>query len=119
MSITVAVQARSFIECAGEALFANKAKNMVSLALDAAGFIPGAGLAHTVVQLGVGITGTVNSAIHEDLAGSFMGIAGIHLTALEPLAKSIPVLGTGLNAVGTVKDIGETVRDYLQCKSVN
>jgi RHS repeat-associated protein len=92
--------------------------NGVSLGLDIAGFIPfGGGLAHTVTQLGVGAASTVNSAMHGNVGGSLISIAGFHLTALEPLATAIPGIGTTLNAVGTGFDLKNVVKDYQTCMS--
>ncbi len=94
--------------CAGQAL----KKNAVSLTLDAVGFVPGESTAATLFQVGVGVTSTVYSATQQDTSGSFMGIAGIQLTAFYPfatqagwgIAKSVPIAGTLLNVVSTGKD---------------
>ena len=99
------------------------AHNSVSLALDAAGFIPGEGVPKAVTQLGVGLAGVANSAIQKSGSGVFLGIAGIHLTALEPfakeagwsVAKAVPVAGTLLNVGATLYDLSSVGKDYRAC----
>lgn len=106
-------------KCLGEAAKSNG----VSIALDLAGFIPGEGLAGAITQLSIGIVSTVNSAAHQDASGSFMSIAGIHLTVLAPFAKqagwsfakAVPIAGTLLNVVSTGSDLNTARRDYLAC----
>jgi RHS repeat-associated protein len=112
-------QFRQPIVCSGEAV----GNNVASLALDAAGFIPGEGIAKALTQISVGIVGTVYSASQKDVTGSFLGIAGIHLSALEPmavdaggsLAKAIPVAGTALNTFTTGRDLRQIGKDYKKC----
>ena len=68
-----------------------------------------------VTQLGVGFASATNSAFRQDLPGFFMSIAGVHLTALEPVAKAVPILGTFLNVVSTGYDAYQTYEDYKKC----
>ncbi len=101
------------------------AKNGISLGLDVLGFIPGEGIVKAVTQIGIGTVATVYSATQRDKAGAFLGIAGIHLSALEPvavdaggsLAKGIPILGWGLNVVSTGHDLSQWREDYQKCMS--
>jgi RHS repeat-associated protein len=107
--------------CAARAL----SKNALSLTTDALGFIPGESLANTVFQLGVGITGTVNSAINRDVAGSLGGIAGIHVAAFAPfakeagwsIAKSVPGFGMLLNGAFTLRDLIQVGSEIQKCAS--
>jgi RHS repeat-associated protein len=100
-------------------------KNGLSLAIDVAGLIPGESLAKTLFDIGSGVVGSMNSL--NDYPGFFMGIAGIEISALKPLAKDIggglakgiPILGTGLNVVSTGRDVYLTVEHYEKCTSEN
>ncbi len=111
--------AMAILQCAGQAL----KDNGISLAVDAAGFIPGEGAGKALFDIGLGIVGTVDSAMKRDASGAFMGIGGIHLAALEPLAKdagwgiakALPGLGTALNVFATGKDLYGAYKDYQSC----
>jgi hypothetical protein len=110
--------------CIGQSL---RNGNGTSLALDAAGFIPGEKLlgatAGVVTMVGIGVTSTVNSAMNGDLTGSLSGIAGTQLAAIAPaakyagisLAESIPGIGTLLNVGVTARDAYHTYQAYQGC----
>ncbi len=109
--------------CVWQALTSNG--NGVALALDFAGYIPVTGVATAAIQIGVGAAGTVNSAIQGNTTGAFMGIGGIHVSALTPmaldaggsLAKAVPGIGTLLNTVSLGMDAWQTWEDYQKCLS--
>ncbi|HTU34692.1 MAG TPA: RHS repeat-associated core domain-containing protein [Candidatus Acidoferrum sp.] len=90
-------------------------KNGVALTLDAAGYIPGEGVAVQLTDIGVGIASTTNSAVKQDATGTFMGIASMHLAALEPLGKAVPVVNVIFNTIGTARDLYVTIEDYRAC----
>lgn len=107
--------------CAADAL----AKNALALATDGLGFIPGESLANTVFQVGIGITGTINSSIHQDTTGALGGIASIHMAAFTPfakeagwsIAKSVPGFGMLVNGAFTLRDLLQLQKDYKACLS--
>jgi hypothetical protein len=110
-------------QCTSQAL----AKNGVSLALDAAGFIPGESTFNAALQVGVGVTSTVYSATQGDTTGSIMGAAGTGLSVFGPIAKqagwgvakAVPWAGTLLNVAGTVKDVNSFDADFQSCLAGN
>jgi len=65
----------------------------------------------------------LNSARRQDAKGSFLRIAGLHLTAFEPFAKdagwslaeAVLIAGNFFNAVATGRDIYMTIGDYREC----
>jgi hypothetical protein len=109
------------VKCAQEAL----GKNGVSLTLDAAGFIPGEGFAAAGVQTGVATASALNSASHGDKFGTYAGITGMELalpgaamkSAGVSAAKAVPFVGTGVNALATLHDLGSANKDYKACMS--
>jgi hypothetical protein len=95
--------------CAAQAL----KENGVGLALDGVGFIPGGQL----FDLGVGIVGTVVSAAQEDETGAFLGIVGIHATALAPVIKAVERAAPIINVLATANDLVNTYQAYSKCTS--
>jgi RHS repeat-associated protein len=106
-------------QCARQAI----EKSLVSLALDAAGFIPGESTAVSLIQVGVGVASTVYSLAQGDMTGSVLGGAGTGVSALVPIAKkagwglanALPVAGTVLNAVGTFIDLNKFNTNFQGC----
>jgi len=102
-------------QCAVETL----KKNGVSLALDAAGFIPGESQLAATVQLGVSGSGN-NAAI-----GATSSIVGAQITGVGMAAKSmgvswakaVPWIGYGVNALATLNDLSSAYGDYQSCMS--
>ena len=104
-------------------------KNGVSLALDAAGFIPGESQVMAGVQLGVSaasftnslMTGTGNNAA----IGATSSIVGAQITGVGMAAKSmgvswakaVPWIGYGVNALATLNDLSSAYGDYQTCMS--
>jgi hypothetical protein len=107
----------------GHCLSQAAAKNGVSLALDAAGFIPGESTAASIAQVGVGVASTVNSIATGDTTGSVLGGAGTGVSVLVPIAKragwgiatALPVAGQVLNGLGTIKDLKSFNTDVQSC----
>ena len=107
--------------CFWQALSSNG--NGVALVLDVAEFIPVTSVVTAGLQTLLGSAGTVNSAMNGNTTGALMGIGGIHITAVTPmaldaggaLAKDIPIIGTGYNAVQTGLDLASTAVDYWMC----
>jgi RHS repeat-associated protein len=60
-----------------------------TLMLDYAGFIPGEGVAHALFGIALGMVSTPISAHQGNMLGTFGGIAGIHLSALELTANQV------------------------------
>ncbi len=106
-------------QCAGEAL----KKNALALGLDAAAFIPGESLAAAGVRMGVAVTATVNSAVHQDVGGSLLGIGSFQIEPVAQAAKyagvgfaeSIPVIGQFISGAAAVNDLYGTYKDYQAC----
>lgn len=108
------------LHCLGQAI----TNHAVSLGFDAAGFVlPEV----TLFQVGVGVTSAAYSATQQDTRGFFMGIAGLHLSALVPAArqagwrisKALPFLGTALNVVSTGQDLYSVITDYRSCMATS
>jgi hypothetical protein len=86
------------------------------MALDYAGFIPGEGVAHALLGIGLGLVSTPISAAHGDVPGALGGIAGIQLSALEMIgSKAISRANYGLNIIQTVKDYKDIPEAYKEC----
>jgi hypothetical protein len=96
-------------KCAGQAL----KENGLSLALDGVGFIPGGEL----LDLAVGIVGTVVSAVQQDTTGFSLGIAGIHATVLAPAIKGVERAIPLINVLATANDLVNTSKAYSKCTS--
>ena len=105
-------------------------KNWVALTLDVAGdaaaFIPGGGLVQgtfgnlaTAAQMSTSLGSTINSAVHKDVGGSMLGIAGFQLTPLANVltstGKMLPGIGLALNVYSTVNDSIAAAATYTSC----
>ena len=101
-------------------------KNGTALGLDAAGvgagFLPGGDLVVAGAQGAVGLASTVNSAAHQDVSGTLMGIGSFQLAALAPAAKyagigakAIPGVGEAASVYSTVHDSLSAYHDYQAC----
>lgn len=100
-------------------------KNGISLGLDAAGFIPGEGLAAAGIQYGIATASAVNSAVHGDTLGRNMGAAGEFVSIIAAVnslgpttwGKAIPFVGYIVNGIATTHDLSSTYKDYQTCMS--
>ncbi len=109
------------LKCAGETL----KKNGVSLALDAAGFIPGESQLAAGAQTAVAGASFVNSLYQKDAYGATSAVVGGQITGVgwaatrvgASWAKAVPVVGYFFNAVGTGRDLWSTYGDYQSCMS--
>jgi len=112
-------------QCAVETL----KKNGVSLALDAAGFIPGESQLAATVQLGVSAASFTNSLMtgsgNNAAIGATSSIVGAQITGVGMAAKSmgvswakaVPWIGYGVNALATLNDLSSAYGDYQSCMS--
>jgi hypothetical protein len=109
------------LKCAGETL----TKNGVSLALDAAGFIPGESQLAAGAQTAVAGASFVNSLYQEDAYGATSAVIGGQITVVgwsaaqvgASWAKAVPVVGYVFNGIGTARDLWSTYGDYQTCMS--
>jgi RHS repeat-associated protein len=106
-------------------------KNGVSLALDAAGFIPGESQVMAGVQLGVSAASFTNSLMTASdnpngaAIGATSSIVGAQITGVGMAAKSmgvswakaVPWIGYGVNALATLNDLSSAYGDYQSCMS--
>jgi hypothetical protein len=112
-----------FAKCFDETL----GKNGVSLGLDAAGFIPGEGLAHAGYQYVIALASSGNSIMHGDIVGRNMGAAGSAVSLVDAVnniepgapawAKAVPFVGTIVNGIATAHDLSSAYKDYQACMS--
>jgi len=109
------------LQCAGEAL----KKNGVSLALDAAGFIPGESQFAAGAQTVVAGASFANSLYQKDAYGATSAVIGGQITGVgwaatqvgASWAKAVPVVGYVFNGIGTARDLWSTYGDYQTCMS--
>jgi hypothetical protein len=91
--------------------------------LDAAGFIPGEGLASAGIQYGIATASAVNSAAHGDTFGRNLGAGGELVSIIGAVnglgpatwAKAIPFVGTIVNGVATAHDLSSAYNEYQTC----
>lgn len=112
-----------FVHCLQE----SEGKNGIALGLDAAGFIPGEGLAHAGVQYGIALASSANSIVNGDTLGRNMGAAGSGVALVDAVnniqpgapawAKAVPFVGTIVNGVATAHDLSSAYKDYQACMS--
>ena len=108
--------------CNLQAELAEAKKGAIPLALDAAGFVPGESQTVAAVQTLVGFGSIVNSMAQGDWTGAGIGatgtvttVAGLAATGMGvSWAKAIPVVGYGVNAVGTAYDLYGTISTGFQ-----